>query len=313
MINVALVGSYSAIDRHARTLVKIQDIRITGRWISGGMQESASETETGMICSDPVSVVENADALIITDPGNFCNSAAIAALRKARHVFLYPSVVRSVNEANQLIKLSHEANVILKCGRVGNTGIHGLVKALSDIDSISMVELQHYSLISDIFKSKSVSVALLSDMEIINNLIHARVISIKAKGLCMLTSEPEIINARLEFDNGCAVNYNSNLVAAENEFFITLVAKNKILKYNFITNEFTGWHLHRTLNRNESPIFIENIQVEQTDSLWGELSDFISMIRSGQTILTLNDSGFESYVLTDRILDKIMKTLIQCA
>jgi hypothetical protein len=91
------------------------------------------------------------------------------------------------------------------------------------------------------------------------------------------------------------------------------VAKNKILKYNFITNEFTGWHLHRTLNRNESPIFIESIQVEQTDSLWGELSDFVSMIRSGQTILTLNDSGFESYVLTDRILDKIMKTLIQCA
>jgi hypothetical protein len=313
MINVAIVGSFSAIKKHTNALGKIRDIRIAGRWISSGAQESAIEYDTGITCSDPDIVIENADALIITDAGTFCNHLAIAALRKARHVFLYPSVVRSVNEANQLIKLTHEANVVLKCGRLGSTSIVGLINALPDVNAVSMVELQHYSKISDAGKPKNISEALLSDMEIINNLIHARIVSIKAKGLCMLSSQPEIINARLEFDNGCAVNYNCNLVAAQNEFFITIVVKNKILKYNFITNEFTGWHLQRTINQNESPIFIESILVEQSDPLLSDLSDFISLIRSDQAYLSMNDNGFESYVLTDRILEKVMKTLVQCA
>ena len=73
--------------------------------------------------------------LIITDSSNFSNRLAIVALRKGRHVFLYPSVIHSINEVYQLIKLAREANVILKCGRTGKTGIHGLLKALPDIEA----------------------------------------------------------------------------------------------------------------------------------------------------------------------------------
>jgi hypothetical protein len=313
MINVGIIGSLSAVNRHTNALSKVQDIRIISRWLSVGMQEFALESDTGRHCSEPDNILEKVDALIITDAGTFCNRLAIAALRNARHVFLYPSVVLSVNEVYHFTQLAREANVILKCGRTGNTGIPGLLHALPELNAISMIELQHYSKISHTGKTYGTSEALLGDMEIINRLIHARVISIKAKGLCMLSSQPEIINARLEFDNGCAVNYNCNLVAAQNEFLITIVAKNKILKYNFITNEFTGWHLQRTENQNESPIFIESIQVEQTDSLYHDLSEFFSLIHSNPAFLSMNDNGFESYVLTDRILDKVMKTLIQCA
>lgn len=313
MINVGIVGSFSAINRHQNVLCNFQGVRITGCWITGGLQESALNIDTGITCTDTDTIVGQVDALIITDIGSFCDRLVIAALRKARHVFLYPSVVRSVNEVFQLIQLAREANTILLCGRTGNTNIVGFIKELPDINTINMIELQHYYKISETGKSRDISEALLSDIEIINNLAHARLISIKAKGLCMLSSQAEIINARLEFDNGCAVNYNCNLVAAQNEFIITIVVKNRILKYNFITNEFTGWHLHRTLNRNESPIFVENIQVEQSDPLSGDLSDFFKLIQYGPAFLSINDNGFESYVMTDRILEKVMKTLIQCA
>jgi predicted dehydrogenase len=313
MIQVAIVGSGPAIGRHMHALGKIQDIRMAGCWISGGMQEFAVEMASGISTSEPNRILENADVLILADAGSFCNKLAVAALRKARHVFLYPSLLRSVNEAHQLIKLSNEANVVLKCGHTGSNCIIGLLKALPDADTIKMVELRHYMKLNPNSKPGSISDALLGDVEIINSLIHARITSIKAKGLSMLSAEPEIINARLEFDNGCAVNYNCNLVAAQNEFVITLVVKNKFLKYNFITNEFTGWYLQRTMNQNENPIFIESIQVERSDLLLAELTDFMSLIRSGSAYLTLNDAGFESYVLTNRMLEIVMKTLVQCA
>jgi hypothetical protein len=313
MINVGIISSILAINRYTSALGKTGDVLIKNRWITNGLQASVMDYDSGKIQTEPDALIEKADALIITEPGIFANRLAIAALRKARHVFLYPSIVQSISEAFQFIQLAREANVILKCGRTGNIGIQGLINALPDINVISMIDFHHYSKISDSDKCPAISEALLSDMEIINNLVHARITSIKAKGLCMLSSQPEIINARLEFDNGCAVNYNCNLVAAQNEFLITIVVRNRILKYNFLTGEFTGWYLQRTINQNESPIFIESIQVEQTDSLWSDMSDFFGMIHSVPAFLSINDNGFESYVLTDRILEKVMKTLIQCA
>jgi hypothetical protein len=313
MINVGIAGSVSAITRHIYALSKIQNIRITGRWVSSESQDSALEIESNISCADPEIIIGKADVMIITDAGSFYNLLAMVALRKARHVFLYPSMIRSITEVYQFIKLAREANVILKCGRTGKAGINGLLNAMPDIDAISIIELQHYIKISKSVGSRETRETLLGDIEIVSGLIRARNISIKAKGLCMLSSQPEIINARLEFDNGCAVNYNCNMVAAQNEYFITIVLKNNILKYNFITNELTEWRLQRTINQNESPIFIENIQVERTDYLFDDLFGFFNLIRSGPAFLSIYDNGFESFVLTDRILEKVMKTLIQCA
>ncbi|HJZ39303.1 MAG TPA: Gfo/Idh/MocA family oxidoreductase [Bacteroidales bacterium] len=312
MINVGIVGSFSAINKHTNALGKIPDTRITGRWIPEDGGDTALEFETGNSCIHPEELAENSDALIITGSGRFCSSLVVAALRKAKHVFLYPAVLNSVNEANQLIKLAREANVILKAGKTGKTDARGLTDAIHDPSGISMVELQHYHRLSDADNHHTISEALLTDLEIVNSLIRARVISIKAKGLCMLSPQPEIINARLEFDNGCAVNYNCNLVAAQNEFLGTVVLNNRILKYNFITHELTNWFIHRINNQDENPILTESRRVEHTDLLATELSDFLNNIHSDQAFLSLRDSGFEAFLLADRILEKVMKTLVRC-
>ena len=73
MINVGIVGSLAAIERHANALTRIQDIRITGRWITDGEQGSATDAETGVTCMSPSQVTGNADALIIAAGGTFAD------------------------------------------------------------------------------------------------------------------------------------------------------------------------------------------------------------------------------------------------
>lgn len=313
MINVRIAGSFSAIRDHTDALHKMQDIHISGCWVSSEFEDSALDPELGISTSDPEIILGNADVMIITGTGNLCNQLAQVALRKARHVFLYPSVIQSINEVYELIKLAREANVILKCGRTGKAGISGLINFIEDIDAIGIIDLQHYITLTGSNGPTGIQDTLLGDIEIVTSLIHARNTSVKAKGISMLSAQPEIINARLEFDNGSAVNYNCNGVAAHNEHLITIVLNNRVLKYNFLTNDLTRWQLQRTFNQNESPIFIENIQVERTDHLFDDLSGFLNLIRSGPAFLSIYDNGFESFVLTDRIIEKIMKTLIQYA
>jgi predicted dehydrogenase len=313
MINVGIAGTLPAIKRHIDALNGLQDIRITSCWIIGNSKDAAIHMETGSVCSDPDQVIGKSEVLILTDAGNFSNLLAATALKKARHVFLYPTVISSINEVYQLIKLAREANVILKCGRTGNAGINGLLKAIPELRDIAIIEFQHCINHNQQVESDLLFNLLLGDIEIINYLVHARNTSIKAKGLAMLSSHPEIISARLEFDNGCAVNYYSNTLAMQNDHHITIVLKDSLLKYSFITNELSRWLLKRTFNQNENPIFIEKIQVESTDSLCDDLSGFINLIRSGPAFLSIYDNGFEPLVLADRINEKIQKTLVQYA
>jgi predicted dehydrogenase len=314
MLNVGIVGSLAAIERHANALTRIQDIRIAGRWITDGEQGSATDAETGVTCMSPSQVTGNTDALVIAAGGKFCSEVVLAALRSARHVFIYPYILQSLAEATHLIKIAREANVILRAGKTGSDNVKNLLRALPDVTEINMIELQHdYLVRANHSGARNMFDALLADLEVISSLVRARVISIKAKGLCMLASEADIVSARLEFDNGCAVNYNCNLVAAQNGFTGTIFLKNRILKYNFGSGELASWFVQHQSAPVRTPFFLENVRVEKTDSLTGELADFIDLIRSGPAFLSLNDNGFEPYMLADRILEKVMKTLVRCS
>jgi hypothetical protein len=313
MINVGIVGSPSAINRHTKALGKVSGIRVSGQWVLNKDHNSVNDAKTGVALLSPDVIIKSSDALIVADRGCFATRIVTSALKNARHVFLYPNVIESLHEAYQLMHLAREANVVLKCGRTGNTSMQGLLDAISDTSSINMIELQHDTRISSPAKLPRIYPVLLGDMEIISRMVHARLISIKAKGFCMISSKPEIINARLEFDNGCVVSYNSNLVAAQNEFFITLIVRNKVLKYDFIHKKLTGWQLLRTSLQNGNPVFFNSAIGKQQATFEQELFGYISLLRSSPTFLSVSDNGFESFILADRILEKIAESLVQCA
>ena len=312
MINVGIAGTLSDINKHAFVLNRIQDVRLSGRWYSNG-SDSAVELSSGVPCDDPEKALEKTEALIITDTGEFCRNLVLLALRKGRHVFLYPSVIQSVSEVYQLVKIAREANVILKCGRTGKLSMNGLLNHVQDVHEIGMIEFQHVTQMTSPVNATGITDILLGDIEIICRLVKARNTSIKAKGISMFSHQPEIINARLEFDNGSALNYYCNSIGTQNEHNITIILKDSILKYNLISNELSGWYLKPDINQNEKPIFIENIKVEQTDYLFDDLCSFFALIQTGPAFLSIYDNGFDSFVLTDRILDKVSKTIVQFA
>jgi predicted dehydrogenase len=313
MINVGIAGSLPAITRHTLALNSMQDIRIAGCWITGESKDAAVNMESGIACADPDQVIGKAEAMIIADSGVFNNRLATSALKKARHVFLYPTLFSSISEVYQLIKLAREANVIMKYGRTGKDSFNGLLNAIQDFGAIAIIELQHCIKIAQTTGSNSLFDMLLGDIEIVNSMIHARNTSIKAKGHCMLSLQPEIINARLEFDNGCAVNYYGNILALQDDHHITIVFKNCILKYDFISHELSRWRLKPTFNQNENPIFIEKINVGRTNILYEDLAVFFNLIRSGPAFLSIYDNGLEPLVMADRIHEKVLKTLVQYA
>lgn len=309
MINVGIAGSFTAISRHKSALSQLNEIRIAGTWSVEG-SETISDLSTGLVLTDFERILDKIDVLIITDTGKIYNQLAISALRKARHVFLYPSVLTSTNEVYALIKLAREANVILKCGRTGELSLKNLLSHISNPSAIGIIEYQHVLKINASETISSLPDILLADMEIILRLIRARNTSIKAKGLSMISGKADVINARMEFDNGSAVNYYCNTLGTHYEHAITILLNNSILKYNILKNELSGWYLK---NHEGNPVFIESLKMEQPDYLVDDLCSFFNLIQSGAAFLSIYDNGFESFILTERVLEKVMKTLVQYA
>jgi hypothetical protein len=86
-----------------------------------------------------------------------------------------------------------------------------------------------------------------------------------------------------------------------------------MLNYNLLNDEISGWYINHTSDNSRIPIFIENTLVELTDYLFDDLSAFIGLIKSGPAFLSIYENGFESFLLADRILEKVSKTLVQFA
>lgn len=310
-MNVGIVGSSSAVKRHVCVVEKINNVNIAGNWPVKINPDAAIDEATGMpVCTDKIFGIT--DALIITDPGEFSFDLATMAVRNAKHVFLYPHVMKTPNDAFQLMKLGNEANVVLKCGRTGKQGINSLLKSITDLKLINMIEFQHSVNISE-GQIHDLHDILLGDMEIVSRLIHARNTSVKAKGICMLSNKPDVLNARLEFDNGAAINYYCNTVSMQNEHCMTLVLKKGVLQYNLINNTLSGWHQNGSDGTGGNPVFINNSTLETTDYLYEDLSSFFTIIQSRTPFHSFHDNGFESFILTNRILEKVSKTLVQFA
>src|SRR5512145_1127385 len=100
MINVGIAGALPAINRHTYVLDKILDVRITGRWITGESGDTAFNIDSGINCADPGTIIGRADVMIITDKSSLSIRLATYALKKAKHILVYPSVISSANEVN---------------------------------------------------------------------------------------------------------------------------------------------------------------------------------------------------------------------
>jgi hypothetical protein len=311
MMNVGIIGSGANMNRHVMTLKKIQDVRIIGCYSSMNRQKKIADSNGIAVYPDPDSLIDDADAIIMTDSDKHHNKLVVKTIRKAKHVLLYPMMVRSIHEAMQFMKLAHEANVLLKVGNVGNINLYGLQRMMPGDSGIKFIELHYYKCITKTPAANPILEALLINAQVIQSLVKSQILSVKAKGLIMSSVKPEIVNARLEFHNGCTVNITCNLVAARDDFQATIVLKDRCIKYDFLTQKLTSWNIQPKRNHYNSPFFIDNVKITHHDLLLDELTDFISSSGSEAKHHISTESGFEPFLLTEKILEKVRKSVIQ--
>jgi predicted dehydrogenase len=156
------------------------------------------------------------DAVDIVTPTFAHFEMAHKAISLGKHVFIEKPLTETVEQAETLLYLAKAKNVKVQVGHVER--FNPAMLAIKDVPLIPMfIEAHRLAVFNP--RGTDVSVVLdlmIHDLDIVLSLVKSKVKQINASGVSIVSSTPDIANARIEFENGCVANITASRISMKN-------------------------------------------------------------------------------------------------
>ncbi len=269
-------------------------------------------------------LLDEVDCIDIVTPTLSHFEIASQALRKGKHVFIEKPITQTDEEAEKLIKLAHEAEVIVQVGHVERFN-PAFVAALPYIDEPMFIETHRLAQYNP--RGTDVPVVLdlmIHDLDIILSTVNSNVKKVSASGVAVVSETPDITNVRLEFENGCVANLTASRISLKNMRKSRFFQKDAYISVDFLDKKMEVVKM-TTLNGEPDPfdivfdlgegkdkkkIEIFNPELDDTNAIKDELINFYDSIVNKETpIVSVND-GYQALKIANQILNKIKSQFV---
>jgi len=186
---------------------------------------------------DADQLMDLVDAVDIVAPTPFHFELCKRAIRKGKHVFVEKPLANTMEEAQELLKLSRESNVKFQVGHVER--FNPAFLAIEGFQ-LSPMFIEVHRLAQFNPRGAEVSVVLdlmIHDIDIILSLVKSEVKSIAANGVAVMTETPDIANVRIEFNNGCVANLTSSRISMKKMRKMRLFQKEAYIGIDFLEKQ----------------------------------------------------------------------------
>jgi len=227
MVKIGVLGAGHLGKIHLRLLKEISDFEVVGFFDPDAANAKYAEETFNIPRFNSIhKLIEVCDAVDIVTPTISHYDCARAALKKAKHIFVEKPLANTVSEAKYIMALAHEANVKAQVGHVER--FNPAFLAIQDLNLQPMfIESHRLSTFNP--RGTDVSVVLdlmIHDIDIVLHLVHSNVIS----------NQPDIANARLEFDNGCVANLTASRISMKKMRKMRLFQRDAYIAVDFGEN-----------------------------------------------------------------------------
>ncbi len=232
------------------------------------------------------------DAVSIVVPTSLHHAVARDFLQAGSHVLVEKPITVTVEEADELIDIARQNQLILQVGHLErfNPAILGLGEMESKPIFIESHRLSPFNP-----RANDVSVVLdlmIHDIDIILALVDSEVDRMEACGTAVLTQGTDIANARLTFKNGCVANVTASRISMKMERKMRMFKPCSYISVDFQNRVLTK---HRTGDKEMFPgipeILTEESVFENGDALLEEIRHFVHCIQSGDKPLVSGEAG----------------------
>lgn len=220
------------------------------------------------------------DAVSIVVPTKQHFEVARAVMERGINVLIEKPVTSSVDEAEKLLSLAVEKDLILQVGHIErfNSAVQHVREFMGDPYFIQTRRMGPFSpRISDV---GVVLDLMIHDVDIILSMINADLVSISAVGRCIRTEHEDIASAQLEFANGAIAQILVSRVSEKRERIMEITEAERYISVDFGAQDISVQRSVRQSSGNVIEI-MEHPVFPKTEPLKLELQHFVSCVREG--------------------------------
>lgn len=292
-LKCAVIGAGYLGKFHAEKYASLKDCELVAVVdINADAAQQVAEKYGARALTDYRELLGHVDAVSVVVPTSFHHCVSKDFLNADTHVLVEKPITVTVEEADELIAIAREKNLILQVGHLErfNPAVRGLEKME---DKPLFIESHRLSPFNP--RANDVSVVLdlmIHDIDIILALVDSEVEKIDASGTAVLTQGTDIANARITFKNGCVANVTASRISLKMERKMRMFRPCSYISVDFQNRVLVK---HRTGEKEMFPgipeIVTEESVFESGDALLDEIKHFVMCVQTGENPLVSGEAG----------------------
>ena len=263
-------------------------------------------------------LIDAVDVVDVVTPATYHYECIKKALNKNKHVFVEKPMVVDVVQAEDLKKIVLEKGLKLQIGHVERFN-PSFFEAKPYLKNIEYIETNRHSVYN--IRNTDVSVVhdlMIHDLDIVLNLVESEIIDIRAKGFSVISEDIDIVNARIEFANGCVANFNANRISTKNKRKTLFYSKDTFTAIDYNKKETLIKEIKKCdeVNSHSKNIFktykgdfikfaTKQIETQTVNSVVNELISFNDSIINNTTPEVSIFDGYKTVKLANDILGAV--------
>lgn len=226
------------------------------------------------------------------------------------HVLLEKPMTETIAQAQELIDIAHKQRLKLQIGHIER--FNAVRIALNQyLGRPLFIDSQRLSPFTP--RGADVNVILdlmIHDIDLIQTMVNSPICSIEAHGSPVLTSQIDIANARIRFENHCVANVVASRISSGTERKMKIFQADKLISLDFHQKNLS---VFQKGNEEMFPgipnIHHQSTDVDQNDAILEEIIAFLACIQHNTPPLVTGEQGRDALATAIRITESIEQNL----
>ena len=309
-------GVYGSIDSSTVGMVEnildVAELDVVGTYSAESGKSIASDLHLHKF-DEEGSFLNNVDAVIAVSPATSLEEIK-TLVKSSKHVFFEPASSYNSTDVTKLSNIVDEANVKVQAGfhhRFNNT----FLSAKPSIVSPRYIQSHNYRRFDSRNEYCSVLMdMLINDVDIVLSVVKSNVKNIYASASSiqqMPAMTPDVINARIEFYNGCVAHFVASRIETEDSHGMTFYCRDSDTNIDMLNNKAS---LVKKRGEIDDPSFfshqvgdlsVEQILVKPNNVYYDEFTSFAKSILYNKSPEVNVDTILKTYEVVKKIKEKI--------
>ncbi|NUY82285.1 Gfo/Idh/MocA family oxidoreductase [Flavobacterium sp. MAH-1] len=316
MLKVGVLGAGHLGKIHLRLLQQSEKYELVGFYDENADYAEKIAAEFGYKRFTTIATLIHAvDVIDIVTPTLSHYKCARVAIKSGKHVFIEKPISNTIEEAEEIIALANEFNVKGQVGHVERFN-PAFIATREMIENPMFIETHRLAEFNP--RGTDVPVVLdlmIHDIDVILSVVKSPVKNVHASGVSVISDTEDIVNARLEFENGCVANLTASRISLKNMRKSRFFQKDAYISVDFLEKKC---EVVKMKDAPENPgdfdmilqnaegvkkqIYFKNPEISANNAILDELETFADAINNNtRPIVTLED-GTEALKVAYRII-----------